>query len=269
FNKTTLPKIRFPWQSFVFFTLENPKRDYFTKRLNKTELDGFFNLTATYRSDSDVPLPYGKYIPISKTLMKHRNYYKENRQDKTSNSSTIIWMVSHCKTPNKREDFVKELKTHVNVDVFGQCGKLCENFTKCGTHPYMFYLALENADCKDYITEKLWKNAFRKNLIPIVRGPKINYRKHLPPNSFINADDFKTVKDLALYITKVSQDEVLYNSYFIWKVYYETSASSGFYDPDHVCKLCMLLHKKREDTLLYKSYNISSWFDEKEQCIHN
>jgi glycoprotein 3-alpha-L-fucosyltransferase len=33
---------------------------------------------------------------------------------------------------------------------------------------YVFYLALENSDCKDYVTEKVFRNSFEAGLIPIV-----------------------------------------------------------------------------------------------------
>ncbi|CAH1786663.1 unnamed protein product [Owenia fusiformis] len=170
FNSLDIPPIRFFWQNYIFFSLENPTRHTFSKQLNLTKFDGFFNLTATYKLDSDVPLPYGQYIS-SKTNLKprspRRNYYIENRRDERDKNATILWTVSHCNTKNKRMQFVKELQKHIKVDIFGKCGKPCARYRKCGTQPYMFYLALENADCKDYITEKVWKNALLENLIPI------------------------------------------------------------------------------------------------------
>ena len=34
---------------------------------------------------------------------------------------------------------------------------------------YKFILAIENSDCTDYITEKVWFNAFKHNMVPLVR----------------------------------------------------------------------------------------------------
>ncbi|KAI4815354.1 hypothetical protein KUCAC02_005503 [Chaenocephalus aceratus] len=62
---------------------------------------------------------------------------------------------------------------------------------------YQFYLALENSQHTDYITEKLW-NAVRAGAVPVVLGPsRQNYERFLPPEAFIHVDDFPTVRGLA------------------------------------------------------------------------
>lgn len=33
---------------------------------------------------------------------------------------------------------------------------------------YKFYLAFENSNCRDYITEKAYSNALMRNILPIV-----------------------------------------------------------------------------------------------------
>ena len=52
---------------------------------------------------------------------------------------------------------------YISVDTYGQCGEL-----KCDSccfqtlqKDYKFYLAFENSNCRDYITEKLFGNAFK------------------------------------------------------------------------------------------------------------
>ena len=55
--------------------------------------------------------------------------------------------------------------------------------------PYKFYLAFENSDCEDYITEKFWRTLNKTLSIPIVMG-KGNYKALAPPNSYIHVDDF-------------------------------------------------------------------------------
>jgi hypothetical protein len=40
-------------------------------------------------------------------------------------------MASHCPTVGRREDYVKELRKFIEVDVYGDCGELqCRKITK-------------------------------------------------------------------------------------------------------------------------------------------
>ncbi len=75
----------------------------------------------------------------------------------------MAWFVSHCVTTNKRKKYAAELGRHISVDVYGSCGKLrCRrNSNKCErllNDDYKFYLAFENSNCVDYITEKYFVN---------------------------------------------------------------------------------------------------------------
>ncbi len=55
-------------------------------------------------------------------------------------------------------------------------------------------------------------------MIPIVMGaPKEDYLAMLPPNSYINVDDFKTIKELTDYINYLDKNDTAYASYFAWK----------------------------------------------------
>ncbi|PIK59689.1 putative fucosyltransferase-like protein [Apostichopus japonicus] len=56
-------------------------------------------------------------------------------------------------------------------------------------------------------------------LVPIVVGAsKTDYERVAPPNSFIFADDFDSVRDLARYIRKVATNTTLYNQYHHWRL---------------------------------------------------
>ncbi|CAH1801952.1 unnamed protein product, partial [Owenia fusiformis] len=250
------PEIRFPWQQYIFLSTEAPTRDFFRKQ-NLSALNGFFNMTATYRSDSDLPLPYGYFY-----WLKKKNNPKDYFKGKTK---SILWVVSHCGTESKREKFVRMLKTFVNVDTFGKCGKpMKESFEDYGKN-YKFYLALENSDCKDYITEKVWKNAYQNNMIPILRGTKADYKAVLPPDSYIHMDDFKSTKDLAAHIIKVSKNSQLYNSYFKWKERFGVkSITMGLYSTNVFCRLCKLIHERENKT---KVYDLKKWLDPGHQCV--
>ena len=117
---------------------------------------GFFNLTSHFRSDSDLPFQYfsteRRSIPCAHCL--------PNSSLLLNKTKLMLWIVSHCKTQSKGEEYMAELSKYIKVDVFGKCG----NFTpKCGSHKdysctnsmmegYKFYFAAENSICKEYFT---------------------------------------------------------------------------------------------------------------------
>ena len=123
-----------------------------------------------------------------------------------------FWTVSHCKTDNYREKYVEALRKFINVDIFGACSgvecprKLQEScFASSGSH-YWFYLAFENSNCPDYITEKLWR-ILDSNIVPVVMGGG-NYTLDAPAKSLINVNDFSSVKELAEYLTYLTENPV-------------------------------------------------------------
>lgn len=81
---------------------------------------------------------------------------------------------------------------------------------------YKFYLAFENFNLTDYVTEKL-VHAFQATSLPIYMGAP-NIGEFLPhPHSIINTADFKSPQHLAEYLHLLLRDEKEYNSYFEWK----------------------------------------------------
>ncbi|KAK3873765.1 hypothetical protein Pcinc_021248 [Petrolisthes cinctipes] len=203
----------------------------------------------TYRRDSDVVVPYGRVVPVTDvpTYEPPKNYWA----NKTS-TKFAAWMVSHCGTYSRREWFVRDLVNYMPLDVFGRCGN-----KKCGrnlsirtlgtfdqdecnavTQEYMFYFAFENSICKDYVTEKFFL-ALTLDVIPVVFGGG-DYEAVAPPNSYINALDFKTPKDLAVFLKLVANNETVYNKYMEWKDHYKVELGHPF--SPMVCDLCSKLH---------------------------
>jgi len=79
----------------------------------------------------------------------------------------VAWFVSNCRESNTRKNYAKELQKYIPVDIYGKCGtKKCPRSTETEcfemlNQDYKFYLAFENANCKDYITEKFFLNSLR------------------------------------------------------------------------------------------------------------
>jgi glycoprotein 3-alpha-L-fucosyltransferase len=131
-------------------------------------------------------------------------------------------VVSHCPTYNDRMKYVHELQKYIPVDVYGKCGN---PDLSCGNdcfqnicRDYKFYLAFENANCRDCITEKFFVNSLGSGVVPIVLGAhRDDYVYAAPPSSYIHVEDFPSVQDLAHYIVLLDQNDDMYNKYFLWK----------------------------------------------------
>ena len=151
--KTLLPS-RPTSQRWVYALWESPNATP-----NPAPLNGLFNSTWTYRTDSEFWSPYGSYEELS----------PEEQANKTKNipdyiqgkSELVAWLVSNCGA-QPRMSFVHELTKYIKVDVFGGCSQQFGESRSCPNPPsnclkkYKFYLSFENALCEDYITEKYW-----------------------------------------------------------------------------------------------------------------
>ena len=84
---------------------------------------------------------------------------------------------------------------------------------------HKFYFAFENSlHCKDYITEKFWKNSLENGVVPIVWGPtKEDILSVAPLDSFIFAEDFESPAELAKYLKFLDENDEEYRKYFKWR----------------------------------------------------
>lgn len=107
---------------------------------------------------------------------------------------------------------------------------------------YKFYLAFENSNCKDYITEKFFEIGLGRNILPIVMGPpRKEYEKYAPLQSFIHVDDFESEAELAQYLLMLNRNDELYNEYF----QYKGTGEIEWKPKQFFCELCSRLHDKR------------------------
>ena len=149
----TLLKNRSTSQRWVYALWESPNATP-----NPAPLNGLFNSTLTYRSDSDFVSPYGSYEKLSEE--EKMNKIKNIPDYSQGKTELVAWMVGNCGA-QPRMAFAETLKKYIKVDVFGRCSgkfgqqKGCGNLTAC-LKTFKFYLAFENALCEDYITEKYW-----------------------------------------------------------------------------------------------------------------
>jgi hypothetical protein len=120
-----------------------------------------------------------------------------------------------------RRTIVETLSTYKRVDCGGKFlnnigyavpkGINCSGKIEHNKH-YKFVLALENKDYPGYCTEKL-ADSYKSGSLPIYWGNK-DVINDFNPKTFINANDFASIRDLVEYIIKVDNDDDLYESYF-------------------------------------------------------
>ena len=139
FNAGDLPPIRHPHQYYIYFILESPHH-------SNTGPRGFFNLTFTYRLDSDIIADnYLQYFRPS--LWTGTEDFEAVWRRK---SRGVAMFASNCAPPSDRQHYVAILQRSMAVDVFGSCGNgaICgkESKEKCDSlvSQYKFYLAFEN-----------------------------------------------------------------------------------------------------------------------------
>lgn len=150
-------------QLWIFYTMESPRLSPDVKRF--TDL---FDLTFTYRVDSDFWATYGSYEEIP--------FVNLSQQDFSAGKSKLVaWVVSNCQ-PYLRKAVVHELQKHITIDIYGRCSgefgkrRSCPGGTTCRDiiRQYKFYLSFENALCEDYITEKYWRHLGKS---PLTKNP--------------------------------------------------------------------------------------------------
>ncbi|ODM88822.1 Glycoprotein 3-alpha-L-fucosyltransferase A [Orchesella cincta] len=179
-----------------YFMLEPPF-------ISEATLESSNELLASFYRGSDVNTPYGKWVyydPSVKFKTQERNF-------SAGKTKMAAIFTSNCGTWNHRMDFIWELQKYVSVDVYGACGQLsCALYRQKECYAmlkrdYHFYLSFENSNCRDYVTEKLFVNAYENDVIPVVLGahPE-DYKAICQEKSYIHVEDFEITAKLTNYI---------------------------------------------------------------------
>lgn len=232
---TEFPKWRFSNQRWIYVVYESPQ---YCPMCSK--LDGLFNMSSTYRSDSDIT---NIYLSDAKIKWATNPNYNVNDYLLSNKPNFAVILASHCTDAAERLKVVDELKKYIQVDIYGKCStnKCPENVDDCRKYlasQYKFYFAFENSVCNEYITEKFF-DLFHLNVLPVVLGGA-DYTKYAPKSGFINALDYEDPKELADYLLYLSQNQTAYNEYFKWRKYI-TKDIHGPETNTYLCEMCIQL----------------------------
>ncbi|XP_068020889.1 4-galactosyl-N-acetylglucosaminide 3-alpha-L-fucosyltransferase FUT6-like [Melanerpes formicivorus] len=222
---TQIPRLQS--QRWIWFNLESPSHSP-----NLRAMNNLFNLTMSYRKDSDIFTPYGELQLLS----------EPQPFSIPTKTKLVAWVVSNWVESSRRVRYYRELKDHIKVDIYGSHHMPLPRDQLLATlAQYKFYLAFENSQHEDYITEKLWRNALSSGAVPVVLGPsRANYERFLPPDSFIHINDFATAKELAHYLQELSEDAERYQRYFQWRRWLKPNAAFNW--AIDLCRACHFLH---------------------------
>uniref|UniRef100_A0A1I8BC46 Fucosyltransferase n=1 Tax=Meloidogyne hapla TaxID=6305 RepID=A0A1I8BC46_MELHA len=260
-----LPKIRPPNQLYVFCLDEPP---HYTFEFFKKVPPDFFNISMTYRLDSDIYYPYDQFVPCNGECQVDEYWTEKEVMENVIRKTDLAMQVnSDCDTPSKRENLVDELRKLIKIDLYGKCvrGANCD-FEYCYNRElenHMFYLAFENAVCKSYVTEKFWN--LKHLIVPVVLTRRVLDKWKVPDSAYIAVDDFNNIKELADYLLYLQKNRTEYLKYFDWtKTYRKTNyhvlhkkltrkyyqafilPQNGTHAPTYnpLCNLCELLHQQ-------------------------
>ncbi|XP_075256776.1 4-galactosyl-N-acetylglucosaminide 3-alpha-L-fucosyltransferase 9-like isoform X2 [Convolutriloba macropyga] len=219
-----------------------------------------FNWTAA--SGKNATFQFGTFL-IRKRERK-RPFEEVEREVKlhlASKNKLVCWAVSNCGfvftdriTPAK--DLAKNLKEKLHLygrscikgmnDHVEDHGKLKGTWTKDVRRTIdecIFYLAYENSNCTEYVTEK-FSNALISYAIPIVNGFKESYEKRLP-GSYIYYKDFQGGKELSDYLEYLRGNWTAYMEYHKWRQYYTVHDIEEAQD-ELYCDICKRLKVEKE-----------------------
>ena len=245
---------------WVDFTEESPYEYFNYNKFALKTYNGSVNVLMTYLRHSTLYAPYGSYAPLPLPLSDIPDTVLLQRP------KLAVIVVSNCGAQIRNQQ-LRIMAQYMQIDIIGKCGPVkheacSQRRNDCYSQlsgEYLFYVAFENSDCTDYVTEKTWRNSLQAGMVPIVWSRNVNYTQLLPPHSFISIGDFSSPKEAARYIKELAVHSHLYARYHAWRKNYTVNVASPM---DHGRSLCRFAHEHRGTELapvdLYKLRPVSS-----------
>jgi len=296
FHSYDLPLPRYDHEQWALFHEESPKNNYL---LSHEESLNLFNFTATFKMASDFPLT-SQYIESLSMITSKKFFQSTARKNELRlkrGFAPVMYVQSSCEAPSDRDSFVAELMKHIDVDSYGRClnnkhlpphiaepveGMIHDDFLSLVGN-YKFVLAMENAVCDEYITEKLWRT-INVGAVPVYYGSsKLSVASWLPngADSAIFISDFLDPTKLAAELLRIDADDGAYESYLLhklsdrvsnvalkkslsrrkWGVSLDDVVEKGSFVSSFECFLCDRLHESLKDNFKPKVDVKTSHYD--------
>jgi hypothetical protein len=135
--------------------------------------------------------------------------------------------VSNCR-PRRRNQYIRAMLSYIQVDSYGRCFRNRSLGNPVRREPterysqkyrllrqYKFVLTFENTQEWDYVSEKVYHGLVAGTL-PVYWGAP-NCNDFLPIKSVVNADDFRSPRELVFHLIKLSSNQTAYNIYMRWR----------------------------------------------------
>jgi len=162
---------------------------------------------------SPVPMPY--YNPVEYDLQDKMAGY-------TNRIKGVAFIARNCGSSNGREDLVRTLLAGgVRVDSLSSClGNTpwpsdvpnIQSAKHIVLQRYLFYVAAENCNEIDYVSEKVY-HALSAGNVPIYLGAP-NIDQFVPPNSVLKVPQDRSGPSMAAFVAKV---KAVMNSQALWE----------------------------------------------------
>ena len=211
-----LPK-KIEGQKWIIMSMESAANYPF---LRDKKIMSLFDIQMTYRLDSDVPVPYCKTQLYNDFLDLPVLSFVEKRE------VPLLFVASN--PVKQRDTYAKELSRYIPIDCPGKClnNQSIDGFSDPSVYnisrlqnligQYKFYLCLENSNCTDYVTEKLYM-PLAAGTVPVYQGAN-NVTDLIPQkDSIICTKDFASPKLLANYLLYLSNNATAYQQILNWK----------------------------------------------------
>lgn len=173
-----------------------------------------FDLTMTYRFDSDVPTPY-----FEPQLLADLGAPPSPKTE----SSPAALFLSNEEERSGRTGYLRELMAHLPVDSYGRALRnrtLVEDRGRATLRQviraYRFTLAFENSIDTDYVTEKFY-GPLGAGSVPVYLGAP-NVADFAPgERCYVDARDFAGPRELAAHLAALATDEEAYAGLHAWR----------------------------------------------------